>query len=216
MLYYINKLFSWRIFIMKDYILQNIKELNSKSARKNPMPSLDELSNLKVGDLVKLSFILNAPLSNPNAERMWVIVKEISNDTIIGELNNEPYNIKSIKCGDTIQFSTNNIVSIWDNSLKDVNLDKFAIITKRAWEHKEINYATKIDQLLNENDSGWQLFYGDEDEQYLMDEDNTSLIPLGAVLQFEPLFEKVLLSNAKVVSYSDSMKSFVEVPEFFY
>ena len=52
---------------MKDYILQNIKELNSKSARKNPMPSLDELSNLKVGDLVKLSFILNAPLSNPNA-----------------------------------------------------------------------------------------------------------------------------------------------------
>ena len=49
-----------------------------------------------------------------------------------------------------------------------------------------------------------------------MDEDNTSLIPLGVVLQFEPLFEKVLLSDAKVVSYSDSMKSFVEVPEFFY
>lgn len=202
---------------MQGYTLENIKELNRQSPRINPRPTDEEISNLKVGDLVKLIFKLDTPTENGfNGERMWIIIREISGNTFKGELNNEPYHLKSVKCGDIVKFTKDNIATVWNDNIKNIDLDKFAILTKRAWENKQINYATKIDELLNDKDSGWQLFYGDEDETYLNDEDNTALIPIGAVLQFEPLLEKVFLTDAKAVTYSNSINAFIEIPDYFY
>ena len=48
----------------------------------------------------------------------------------------------------------------------------------------------------SENDSGWQLFYGDETEEYLDEPGNVTSIRLSDVLAFEPRLEEVFGSTA--------------------
>ena len=48
----------------------------------------------------------------------------------------------------------------------------------------------------NERDSGWQLFAGDETQDYLDHPDHIDLVPLRDVLQIDPGVEAVLRSPA--------------------
>ncbi|MHC1683044.1 MAG: DUF2185 domain-containing protein [Clostridiaceae bacterium] len=89
----------------------------------------------------------------------------------------------------------------------------FAIITQKALDNRQINWVVRTDDLENEQDSGWQLFYGDESDQYLEDACNAKLISLEQVLSFEPLLESVFSSHGYAYEYSELDNKFIEVEE---
>jgi hypothetical protein len=63
----------------------------------------------------------------------------------------------------------------------------------------------------SENDSGWQLFYGDETEEYLDEPGNVMSIRLSDVLAFEPRLEEVFGSTAgTALEWDESAIRFTE------
>ena len=61
---------------------------------------------IKVGDFVKLRFH-----SNSYTEKMWVIVKKIRLNNLIGILNNDPV-LVDMKCGDKIKFTLDEVLDV--------------------------------------------------------------------------------------------------------
>lgn len=56
-----------------------------------PIPDEAVRRGLKIGDFVKLTFLVQVEDDeDPIVERMWVVVREISGDTYFGLLDNEP------------------------------------------------------------------------------------------------------------------------------
>jgi hypothetical protein len=84
-----------------------------------------------------------------------------------------------------------------------------AIITLRALENQKINWVIR-DEPLNDEDSGWQLYFGDEDEDYLENFDNSTLITLENVLLFEPKLAQVFASAHNAFEWDATAKEFVE------
>lgn len=195
----------------REYNLENVKELNQQFPRTFLIPDKEEIDKLEIGDLVKLIFAMEKPQKNGcQAERMWVEIIEKNVFYFTGKLDNDPYYLKTIKYGDTITFKPDNIAGLYGGkSSFDENL--FAIITKRALDKRQINYVVKSDELSNNQDSGWQLFYGDEDETYLDDPSNASIISLEQVLVFEPLLERVFGGIGISYEYSESENKFLEL-----
>lgn len=79
---------------------------------------LEEISLIKVGDIVKLVFELDEPKSDKegnvvHAERMWVQVVSVSGEVLKGELDNDPIYLNKIQAGDEITFSKENVFDIW-------------------------------------------------------------------------------------------------------
>ena len=194
-----------------EYSLENVQELNQQFPRTFLIPDKEEIENLEIGELVKLIFAMKKPQINGcQAERMWVEIIEKNGNYFTGKLDNDPYYLKTIKCGDSITFKKENIAGLYGGkSSFDENL--FAIITKRALTNRQINYVVKSDDIDNEQDSGWQLFYGDEDEAYLDDTSNGSIISLEQVLVFEPLLESVFSGTGTSYEYSESENKFLVV-----
>ena len=82
------------------------------------VPSLTELSRMKIGDVVRLHFVITAPgvmadPRNPRAERMWVEVCKLHEDgRIWGHLTNEPAFIDSLDPGDVIEFECRHVAQM--------------------------------------------------------------------------------------------------------
>ena len=77
------------------------------------IPSADDISKLKVGDLVKLIFsIPDTKDETPQAERMWVILTEINGTKFKGTLDNDPTYITAIKYQDIIEFEDRHICNL--------------------------------------------------------------------------------------------------------
>ncbi|WP_342316689.1 DUF2314 domain-containing protein [Lysobacter sp. FW306-1B-D06B] len=82
------------------------------------VPSAAALSGLKVGDLARLHFVITAPdvvadRRNPRAERMWVEVCKIHDDSSIwGHLTNEPALIESLAPGDVVEFAHRHVAQV--------------------------------------------------------------------------------------------------------
>jgi len=68
-------------------------------------PSANELSNIRVGDHVKIC---------TGEERFWVELKVVTNEKLIGNVDNELVhtNIHGLVLGDTIQFERRHIFDI--------------------------------------------------------------------------------------------------------
>lgn len=92
---------------MKIWVLEDIE----KSAKMNPytffIPPMEERNNQKLGDVVRLHFILKNPKDEePRAERMWVVIINDKNlsGKFVGILRNKPLYIKDLQIGDKIEF----------------------------------------------------------------------------------------------------------------
>ncbi len=96
------------------------------------------------------------------------------------------------------------------NSYMSNSLQLKAIITLRAMENQKINWVIR-DEPLNDDDSGWQLYFGDEDEDYLENFDNSTLITLENVLLFEPKLAKAFASEHNAFEWDEASKEFVEL-----
>jgi uncharacterized protein YegJ (DUF2314 family) len=96
--------------IMKKYTLFNAYEQHTKTPETFKIPNPSDLKKLTTGDLVKLIFAEEGK----NSERMWVDITEADFPNFRGTLNNDPYQLKTIKFGDIVEFETKHIAVIWE------------------------------------------------------------------------------------------------------
>lgn len=96
-----------------------------------------------------------------------------------------------------------------ENKNYNFNEEDFAIITKKALENKKIRKAVRTDEVAAVDDSGWKLYFGDEDEEYLKDPANAALTTLEAVIAFEPLLADIFGEEGFVYIYDEDEKRFV-------
>lgn len=194
-----------------EFHLENVIENNIEFPRTFLIPNQEEIEKLDLGNLIKLIFVMESPQKNGcHAERMWVKITNKQNGAFTGVLDNEPYYLKSIKVGDIITFKAENIAGIYGGEAS-FNEKLFAIITQKALDKRQINWVVRTDDLDNEQDSGWQLFYGDESDEYLEDSRNAKIISLEQVLSFEPLLESVFSNYGYAYEYSEQNNKFIEV-----
>ncbi|WPC40103.1 DUF2185 domain-containing protein [Clostridium sp. JS66] len=199
--------------INQEFYLENVVEKNLQFPRTFLIPNKEEVGKLEIGNLVKLVFVMEELQEDGcRAEKMWVEIVNKQKDEFTGILTNNPYYLKSIKWGDMITFEEENIASTYGKKAA-FDEKEFAIITKKALEKRQVNWVVRTDDLDNDQDSGWQLFYGDESEQYLDDYANANIISLEDVLSFEPLLEEVFSNFGYAYEYSEAKNKFVEVKE---
>lgn len=192
----------------RSYHLENIIDSAKEFPRTFLCPSDREIQQLKVGDLVRLIFVFDIRTEdNWRGERMWVEISEITGKKYKGFLTNQPVYIKELNLGDSVAFGAENIATVL-TELK-FNEDLKAIISKKALEKKQINWMLREDTSRAE-DSGWQFYYGDEDQDYLDIVDNCKIITLKEVLSFESRIEKVLKSTHHAFEWSEKENDFIE------
>jgi uncharacterized protein YegJ (DUF2314 family) len=205
-------LFNFKKRAKPSYHLENISAAQQKAGARGFMkPTEEEIAGLKIGEMVRLFFVLDFETSdNCRAERMWVEISKIDGHNFKGYLTNQPVYIKDISIGDIVEFSGDNIATVLVAQRFDEK--KKALVSKRAIEKREINWAVK-DGPHNEMDSGWQLFYGNEDDEYNSDISNITILALADILSFEPRLEDVFASEHNAFEWSENDIKFIEVNE---
>ena len=191
------------------YSLEDVQAKHQKNPRHFLIPSQEEINQLKLGDQVRLIFVLDTVLENGcRAERMWVELTEIRDGKFKGRLTNQPAYITSVQLGDELDFAREHIASLM---VPQLNLDtqKGAMITKDCFLRREINWAVH-DLPHNPQDSGWQFFTGYESQEDLDDPSKIAIISLEAALDIEPLLETVLNKDGEAYVYQAEKNAFVE------
>ena len=136
------------------FSLENVQVEHQKNPRHFLIPSQEEIDQLKIGDQVRLIFVLDTVMENGcRAERMWVELTEIHDGKFKGRLTNQPVYITSIQLGDELDFAQEHIASLM---VPPLNLDtqRGAMITKDCFLRREINWAIH-DVPHHPQDSGW-------------------------------------------------------------
>ena len=191
------------------FSLENVQVEHQKNPRHFLIPSQEEINQLKLGDQVRLIFVLDTVLENGcRAERMWVELTEICDEKFKGRLTNQPAFITSIQLGDELDFAQEHIASLM---VLPLNLDtqKGAMITKDCFLRREINWAIH-DEPHHPQDSGWQFFTGYESREDLDDPSKITIISLEDALEMEPLLETILDKNGEAYVYQAEQNAFVE------
>lgn len=197
--------------MIDKYILEDVVLINKKYPRTYLIPTQEEIDNIQIGMLVKLVFLMEKMENGCGGERMWVEVTERKDNAFSGVLTNAPCYIESVKAGDTITFCRNHIAAIYIRGEAPFDEKKFAIITKRALQKCQINWVVRRDDLDSEQDSGWEFFFGDEDDEYLDDSNNAAIVSLEDVLSFEPLLERILGEKGYGYEYCLEKNEFIRV-----
>lgn len=149
-------------------------------------PSLDVISKVCVGEVVKLIFRGHGDdASNVHVERMWVLVDAVlAGGGFEGRLDNEPKYIRGLKPGDPVCFEARHIIHTEHSDPHDLT----AKYVKRAFVTNRILYDGQAIRFLyreapdEDQDSGWRFTAGDETDEYMQDADSISYVSLGAVL----------------------------------
>lgn len=191
------------------FSLENVYAEHQKNPRHFLIPNQEEINQLKLGDQVRLIFVLDTVLENGcRAERMWVELTEIRDGKFKGCLTNQPAYITSIQLGDELDFAQEHIASLM---VPPLNLDtqKVAMITKDCFLRREINWAIH-DVPHHSQDSGWQFFTGYESQEDLDDPSKITIISLEEALEIEPLLGTVLDKNGEAYVYQAEQNAFVE------
>ena len=150
-------------------------------------PSSEVVSLLKEGNEVKLIFEFESDDPEvPQAERMWVEIKEIKKGKYVGVLDNEPAYIKDLNLGDTVEFEERHIVDTdLDDPIPSITEKyiKCCFVTNRIlYKGEKIGYFYR-EEPDQEDDSGWRFMVGDETDEYMDDSENISYVSIGAVLR---------------------------------
>lgn len=191
------------------FSLENVQVEHQKNPRHFLIPSQEEINQLKLGDQVRLIFVLDTVLENGcRAERMWVELTEIRDGKFKGRLTNQPAYITSIQLGDELDFARERIASLMVPRLS-FDTQRGAMITKDCFLRREINWAIH-DEPHHPQDSGWQFFTGYESQEDLDDPSKITIISLEDALEMEPLLETVLDKNGEAYVYQAEQNAFVE------
>lgn len=96
----------------KSWNLDDAQKLAEKFPRTFSKPSKEVLEPLEKGHKAKLSFIFKSDDPEvPNAEQLWVEILLVqNNNTLLGQLEDDPKYIQDLKCGDIIEFEERHII----------------------------------------------------------------------------------------------------------
>lgn len=171
----------------KSWWLADAQKLAAEFPYTFHKPSAAAISLLRVADEVKLIFRFDSDDPDaPNAERMWVAIKEISGTTFHGLLDNDPVHIQDLKCGDPVTFAAKHIIQVSIEDPVPSQTDRYlprCFVTRRILDDgQKIAYLYR-EQPDRAEDSGWRFLAGDETEAYMDDPANICRISLGAALR---------------------------------
>ncbi|WP_211061855.1 DUF2185 domain-containing protein [Aquimarina sp. MMG015] len=161
-------------------------------------PSRKILRNLKVGNIVKLTFEFESSNSeHPGAERMWVEITEIKDDKFNGKLDNHPFYLHELYAGDEIKFEYKHIIDhdlgLSEPNLVDKYYDRCFATNKVLYDNAPINYIYREEPMEKDDerdyvDTGWRILSGDESDEYMENSENISLVSIGSVLKRDDSF----------------------------
>lgn len=161
-------------------------------------PSLALLKTLKVGELVKLTFVYAEDVAS---ERMWVKIKEIKDDfSFIGNLRNQLSSSDVLLVDDEISFEAKHISDIYEKfeeSIVDEYHDRCITIVRILDGEDSIGfiYFEEPHTLENVDDyisTGITILSGNETDEYVNNVDNLRFVSLGAVLNLDDSFIDLL------------------------
>ena len=178
---------------MKSWDLENVVNASLKNKDTFFIPDEKERNSQEINNKVRLHFILkNHSQNNPRAERMWVIItKRIEGEITkyTGILTNQPVYIKDLKINDEIEFDADNIaqtiIKKGDPQWVD-SYEKYALVSKKYLEKDGVIRFVYRQEPYNDQDSGWRMFTGLEDDDYANDLENIKLINIGYLLDKDP------------------------------
>jgi hypothetical protein len=190
---------------MGSWKLTDSKKLAKENKYTFYKPSIGILKNLKVGNIVKLTFEFESSNSeHPGAERMWVEITEIKNDKFKGKLDNHPFYLHELYAGDEIRFEYKHIIDhdlgLSEPNLVDKYYDRCFATNKVLYDNAPINYIYREEPMEKDEerdyiDTGWRILSGDESDEYMEDLENISLVSLGSVLKRDDSFIDLLDSE---------------------
>ena len=174
--------------------LANVENAHHEYPRTFSIPRSEQRRNLNIGQVVKLVFLLDAPGDDiPTAERMWVEVKEARGSQYIGILDNEPFHISNLKLGDAIEFGPEHVAALYRKP-EDPQIPhgktvivSHRILTEDVWPQRLVRQ-----QPMDETESGWWIFSGEETEAELSDNSKFSACRVDEIIQRFRILDSVL------------------------
>ena len=133
---------------------------------------------------------------------MWVLLDAINDDgSFTGTLDNDPFHIKDLQAGDIIHFRREHIIqydALDDLSVEDENEEKLEPYFKRCivsnqvyHDDQPVGYIYKEEPSKDE-DSGWHIMSGNEDDSYANNSANFQYIAIGVILNKDDSFIHLL------------------------
>ncbi|KPF72363.1 hypothetical protein IP88_10165 [alpha proteobacterium AAP81b] len=101
-----------RLSLMSDYAIGDPQPVAASAPYTYFLPTTTRLNAIAVGDLVQLIIRGIPPGTKYDAERMWVRVTAIDGNAMVGDLDNEPFDIPHLKPGHEIRFRRSDIIAI--------------------------------------------------------------------------------------------------------
>ncbi len=179
---------------MKSWYLDNVVELAEMYKYTFFVPHETVIARLKKGDIAQLRFMLKNPVGEqPESERMWVEIISIEGSSFNGILTNQPKYIEHLETGEQIEFESYHIMNTELKSdapnLVEKYIHRCLASNEVIRDKKRVKYlfknASKGELRDGIFDSGWIIMSGEEDQEYLDDANNISVVSLGAVLNID-------------------------------
>ncbi|SET88718.1 immunity protein Imm33 domain-containing protein [Thalassotalea agarivorans] len=203
----------------KTWSLEDVTLIAKEAPYTFYLPSKSVINQLQVGSVVKLMFNCNVENEQGwSAERMWVIITEVNDGYYKGTLDNDPSYIPDIKYQDIVEFESKHIMQTDIEESESDIVEKYnprcyvtSHVLKDGFPVGQL-YREKPEE--NENNySGWTLFSGLENEEYLNNSENWNFVSLGAVLnqcdRFASLLE--LEDYEHEFTWDESISAYVKI-----
>jgi hypothetical protein len=181
--------------------LENVEETAALYPETFFIPGADERKSQKVGDSVRLHFLLkDAGPDEPRAERIWVTITQAPGlfKSYKGTLETPPVFFQEFKIGDEVSFEPCHIAQtlIKKGDPRWIDSDELhAFVSNMCLEKGSavrFLYREPPDQ---KQDSGWRMFSGEEPEGYVDIPSNISLLMVGYLLDKDPTLLEPLKGN---------------------
>lgn len=169
-------------------LLENVEKVHRTYPRTYSIPRREQRHGLRVGDMVKLVFLLErAQGGRPRAERLWVRVDEVAAAAYMGTLDNDPLHLTRLKAGDRIPFGPEHVAALYQPH-KRLPTGQYALVspdllTFETWPQRLERHHPQDGQ-----SSGWRLLHSAATPQ------SEQLVPCAVedILQQFPILDSVL------------------------
>ena len=201
----------------KNWKLEDAQKISEEFPYTFYKPSKEVVSMLRKGNLAKCIFSFESENpEDPRAERMWILITNISNGVFTGQLDNDPEYIEGLMYQDPITFNECHII---DTDLKDPVpsvTDKYIkrcfVTNNILYEGETVGYLYR-EEPEDDDDSGWRFTTGTETDEYMDNSKNVSYVSLGSVLTQDDSYLDLLDKNFGVAFIKDKNGFFVELDD---
>lgn len=166
-------------------VLANAEAAHRAAPRTYSIPRRIVRETLRPGELVKLGFVIDAPVATLEGERMWVQVVEVIDGRYRGRVDNEPRHLAHLRPGDWIEFGPEHVIAREAGPDDALYTDPalFAVVSRRVWDADEWPSRVERREIPDPEFSGWFVFAGNEPPEFLADA--TNFLPVPAANLFD-------------------------------